>query len=791
LQTFRQEDAQDFFGRDRLIDELVEKVRQMLVTHPSSEVVSRLLTVVGASGSGKSSVVMAGLLPNLQRGVLPGSQFWKYLVPIVPGQHPIEALTLTLSSLFPERSLKSIQEDLEDDSARGLHLLLAESVQETRTRVVLLIDQFEELFTQTSTEEERRRFLDLLLAAVTEPAGSLLAVLTLRADFYDRPLQYPELGRLIEIQHVTAYPLETQDLRAVIKRPAQLPDVQLAFEEDLVGDLLFEVQGQAGALPLLQFTLDQLFHQRQGRLLTRRAYHEIGGVQGALAKHAEHTYQSLPTRHHQQLARALFLRLVNPGTMEQDATKLRVLLNQLVVSDPEETTRLEMVTSTFIGARLLTANTIGGVPTIEVSHEALLRAWTRLRDWFHEARDDIRLQQTINKDAVEWQRHEQPTDRLYRGTQLTEALQWRSINLPNRDEESFLQASIKEHQRLERQRRQVLTRRLVLIGGTGILGITGMVFFVRSFLGNSTSPAPITLYRNHSQPMLKVSWSPIATSHLLASAGRDRTIHVWNVLTGTDSNTPYGNHTDAIFSLAWSPDGTRIAAGSNDKTVLVYDLATGQTITEYKEHSANVSGVARSPDGQTIASVGDKTENGIHFWNANTGEDLFPPLRKDSYQIYVLSWSHNGQFIAAGGQGKSVLVWDVPNRTFAFSLPNDGEVYALAWSYDDRYLVAGGGDGTVKVWDIAGQKMLLTYREHRAAIHGLSWSPDGHRIVSSAYDRTVRVWDRTGKTIQVYFGPDWGSQNTQKGKSVDWSPDGAYIAAAFSDTSIVPVWQAP
>ena len=205
LQTFHREDAQDFFGRDRLIDELVEKVRQMLVTHPSGEVVSRLLTVVGASGSGKSSVVMAGLLPDLQQGVLPGSQHWKYLAPIVPGQHPMKALTLTLSSLFPERSLESIQEDLEDDSARGLHLLLAESVREAGTMVVLLVDQFEELFTQTSTEEERRRFLDLLLAAVTEPAGSLLVVFTLRADFYDRPLQYPELGRLIETQHVTAY----------------------------------------------------------------------------------------------------------------------------------------------------------------------------------------------------------------------------------------------------------------------------------------------------------------------------------------------------------------------------------------------------------------------------------------------------------------------------------------------------------------------------------------------------------------------------------------------------------
>ena len=243
---------------------------------------------------------------------------------MVPGKSPLEALTLALSPLFPERTLKSIREDLEDNSARGLHLLLAAHVKQSGARVLLVVDQFEELFTQTAIDAERQQFLDILLAAISEPHGPLLGLLTLRADFYDRRFQYPELGRLIKNHQIMVFPMEMADLREVIEKPAQLPDVQLTFEEGLVGDLLFDVRGQVGALPLLQFTLDQLFRYREQQLLTLRAYQQIGGVKGALAQHAESTYQSLPTETHQRLARALFLRLFDPGTVEEEATRRRI-----------------------------------------------------------------------------------------------------------------------------------------------------------------------------------------------------------------------------------------------------------------------------------------------------------------------------------------------------------------------------------------------------------------------------------------------------------------------------------
>src|SRR5947208_4800947 len=252
---------------------------------------------------------------------------------MVPGTRALEALALTFTSCLPERSVKSIREDLEDESARGLHLLAAQLVQTPGQQVVLFVDQFEELFTLTVDEAERQQFIDLLVTAMTEPQGAVIVLLTLRADFYDRPMTYPSLHKLIESHQKAVLPMTMVDLRTVIKGPAALPDVQLSFEGNLVGDLLFEIQGQVGALPLLQFTLEQLFEQRSDLHLTFSAYREIGGIRGALSQHAEQTYAALPSEEHRKLARTLFVRLIEPGATEQDTTRRRAALSEFTLDD--------------------------------------------------------------------------------------------------------------------------------------------------------------------------------------------------------------------------------------------------------------------------------------------------------------------------------------------------------------------------------------------------------------------------------------------------------------------------
>jgi predicted outer membrane repeat protein len=441
LEAFHGDDRGDFFGRDRFIDELLQNLSASLAADGTSPPSARMLAIIGPSGSGKSSVVMAGLLPRLQTGGLPGSEHWVYLDPITPGNHPVESLALAFAQRVPDRSLKTIREDLSDDSTSGVHLLACLLSKLEEERVVLFIDQFEEVFTQRTSEEERQHFLDLLVTAVSEPQGPVIVILTLRADFYDRPMQYPELFHLIEAHHSFVLPMTLKELRDVIEKPAELPDVQLTFEDNLVSDLLFEVQEQTGALPLLQFTLDQLFQRRNDHQLTLRAYEEIGGVKGAVAKHAEMTYNRLPSEEHRKLARGLFLRLIDPGATAQDTTRRPIPHSELVLVNPKETIMLEEVTRAFISARLLTSNSKSGKATVEVSHEAVIREWTRLGEWLDAAREDVHRQQTLSEDASEWEQLGKPRDRLYRGTQLKEAQTWAKRHTPSRGEAAFLQAS--------------------------------------------------------------------------------------------------------------------------------------------------------------------------------------------------------------------------------------------------------------------------------------------------------------------------------------------------------------
>lgn len=461
LRAFRESDADDFFGRDTLVDELVSMFAERLDSD------RRLLAVVGPSGSGKSSVVMAGLLPRLRAGALPGSAEWVYLDPIVPGGRPLESLTITLSNAL-HRANTIIRQDLDDPDGRGLHILGRQVVGQADRKLQLLIDQFEELFTQTINDNERRQFIALLVAAVSEPKGPVTVILTLRADFYDRPMEYPALFDLLQ-PHLPVPPMSIDNLRDVIEKPAALPDVQVTFEKGLVGDLLFEVRERVGGLPLLQFTLDQLFEQRDNHTLTLAAYREIGGLRGALVRHAEATYAELDTNDHRQLARTLFLRLIQPGATEQDTTRRRADMSELELPDTGQTQILREVADTFVTARLLTTGEVAGKATIEVSHEALIREWERLGGWLTEARDDIVIQQDVSNDAAAWidEGRKPDDDLLYRGTVLEAQLTWAARNIPSKDEQAFLEASQQQELGLaEKERRR---QRLLFLSGLAVI----------------------------------------------------------------------------------------------------------------------------------------------------------------------------------------------------------------------------------------------------------------------------------------------------------------------------------
>jgi hypothetical protein len=489
LRAFTETDASDFFGREALVNELTTVVEQILAEDTQGKRPSRLLTVLlGASGSGKSSVVMAGLLPFLQRRGISDSREWIYLDRVVPGKNPLSELANSFVQQPAFRNTYnglSLQHALASDSLLTLHHLARELVGSSPRKVVLFIDQFEEVFTLTASEE-RSRFFELLVAALTEPRGPLLVLLTLRADFYDRPMQYPELYDLLEAHRVAVLPMRREDLRRVIEGPAQLPGVQLTFEGDLVGDLLFDVRDQDASLPLLQFTLEQLFMLRKGRLLTLQAYREIGGVKGALVKHAEDTYAHLPSEEHQKLSQTLFMRLINAGETQQDATRRRALLAEFDLPDARLTQLLQETREAFIVARLLTTNEIAGAITVEVSHEALIREWPRCKIWIKEARENFPFQQALSKDVAQWEQLGKPKERLYHGSQLKTIKKKVGRSLLNQQEVRFLHASAVN------QRHQWIRMIALLLLPVVVLGLvlTPLLVFRPSWCPSWLCPAP-------------------------------------------------------------------------------------------------------------------------------------------------------------------------------------------------------------------------------------------------------------------------------------------------------------
>lgn len=290
LMAFTEDDVQDFFGREMLVASLAKRLQDQL-----AEGKARFLAVLGPSGAGKSSVVMAGLLPALKRkNAIPGSDGWRYLPTITPGAHPMENLARAFATLTSSADPTTVLTKL---YTLGIEYLNIVFDMLPVGRVVLYIDQFEELFTLAKDDGERQQFISLLSGAATEPNGKLIVLLSMRADFLDYPLNYPQLGPLFNAYNELVQPMSIPELRDAIQKPAQQSG--LTFDDGLVADIVFALRGQdkalAGALPLLQFTLERLYEERDGSTLTRAAYDErMGGVSGAIGTHSEAVYQGLP-----------------------------------------------------------------------------------------------------------------------------------------------------------------------------------------------------------------------------------------------------------------------------------------------------------------------------------------------------------------------------------------------------------------------------------------------------------------------------------------------------------------
>jgi HEAT repeat protein len=407
LRAFSESDAQDYFGRENLISTLLEIIENRL-----DENSDRLITVVGPSGSGKSSVVMAGLLPRLRSGVIAGSEKWVIAPQVFPGGDPLLNLSFSLKAILPNKRPHEILGELSAADAEGLSRLAHEAG--NGQTVVVFIDQFEELFTQVDDEEVREQFVSLLVSAALNPDRSVLVVITLRGDFYDRPMNYPQFGRLVEAGNKSVLPMTLYELYDAIVKPADQSGVQLAFEEGLVIEIAFDLidyrdptnrtASLAGALPLLQFALERLFLLRDNNRLTLAAYREMKGVSGAIGEHAEDVFKKLNEPARESLPR-VFYRLV---TIDEQgvATRKRSLRQEVTSGD----LAAEQLVAALIENRLLVAD---AGDTIEVAHEALLRTWGRLAEWIAKTGEHVMSLQRVQLAAGEWERAGRPGRMLW------------------------------------------------------------------------------------------------------------------------------------------------------------------------------------------------------------------------------------------------------------------------------------------------------------------------------------------------------------------------------------------
>jgi DNA-binding CsgD family transcriptional regulator len=451
LRPFQPSDTRNFFGREKLIAALVERMDQ-------TGEFARFLAVVGPSGSGKSSVARAGLIPALWRGDLPGSEKW-FIVDMLPGTHPLDELEVALMRVAADQA-RNLHEPLTRDQ-RGLLRAAQLILPDDNSELVVIVDQFEEVFTLVEDEAARQHFLDLLYTAVTATRSRVRVVITLRADFYDKPLHYPEFGELVRRRMETILPLSADELQRAISKPAE--QVGVTFEDGLVATIVSEIHYQPGALPLLQYALTELFDNREGRRLTHRAYEHIGKTTGALARRAEAIYDELDQADH-ETARQMFLRLVTLGEGAED-TRRRVPRSELlaVAADPDV---MDEVIDIYTTYRLLSLDhdPATRAPMVEVAHEAILREWRRRRDWLDESRHDIRQQRLLAAAAADWQKANGDPSYLLHGARL-EHFESGITAAPlalTPEERDFLHASIAQQRQQEETERERQARELAL-----------------------------------------------------------------------------------------------------------------------------------------------------------------------------------------------------------------------------------------------------------------------------------------------------------------------------------------
>jgi WD40 repeat protein/DNA-binding SARP family transcriptional activator len=662
LRPFGEADALDFFGRDALVDRLVARLGETVEGN-------RFLGVVGPSGSGKSSAVRAALVPALRAGAIPGSDTW-FIVEMMPGAYPfeeLEAALLRIATNPPPTLVDLLQGD------RGLAGAVDRVLPPGGSELLLVVDQLEELFTHVDDEETRARFLAWLASAATDPRSRVRVLVTLRADHFDRPLAYPGFGPLLGSRTETVTPLTPAELELAIAGPAER--IGVAVEPELLVEIVADSTGRLGTLPLLQYALTELFERRDDGALTLSAYREVGGIGEALAGRAERIYEEADRDEAKEAARQLFLRLVNVDDGLEDLRR-RVRRSELDSLEGDREAIAEAIEA-FTRHRLLTSDRhpVTREPTVEVAHEALLRAWPRLRGWIDASREDLGNHRRLATEAAQWEDAGREPSFLLRGSRLERLEAWAAGTgfALNAAEREYLDASLQHREagrateEARRRRERFLERRsvrrlrgLVAVLAAAALVATSLTVVARNQRNRAERESLIATARELAAAAMRDV--DVERSLLLALEAVETTYRVdGTVLPEAEEVLHRAVQAHRLLYTApgyqgdFSGDGSRLlVAGPRPGEADVYDAVTGESIsitiaegTGSQIGSADGPNVVFSPDGRLFALWGGGTAD-LRLFETATGEEV-RRLSVPEGALFDPQFSPDARFLAAGG----------------------------------------------------------------------------------------------------------------------------------------------
>ena len=771
LVPFEPEDTELFFGREELVEQIVDRLRR-----------APFLAVLGPSGSGKSSVVRAGVVPDLERG---GGASTASI--ITPGEDPLAELA------------------------------------ETRGAAVLVVDQFEEVFTLCDDEEERRAFIDGILERADDGTTVIIA---LRADFYGHCAAYPRLAATLGDQQMLVGPMSEEELRRAVERPAE--QAGLLLEPGLVEGIVRDVIGEPGALPLLSHALLETWKRRSGRMLTLLGYLQSGGVEGAIAKTAETVYRDALSLEQQALARSIFLRLTEIGEGTEE-TRRRVSIHELTPR-AEQAGDVAEVLQRLTDARLVIIDD----GTVEVAHEALIRHWPTLRTWLDEDREGRLIHRRLTEAAREWDAVGGDSALLYRGMRLAGASEWASAHDAelNELERAFLGASRAaelgeiDATRRRNRRLRVLVITLALLLSLAV--VAGVVAFLQQQHARAAQTSAIA-QRIGAQALVQ---KDLDRSLLLAREGveLDDSLATRGNLLAALVRSPAAIGVmrplpGRLLGSAITPDGSLLAVSNNDRDTALIDTRTRRVVRTLKS-----DGVVFLQDGKSFIDFQFAQERkrllvrdvasgkvlrviqrhqGTSFWFSNdlsrivvtedggaavvraTSDDeviaRVPPghgrsiwdvsMRDRNHLLTIEAPAPNPDCFAAG----CVLVWhDLRTGRAVSSITVDG-FYSYGPSDDGTQLAVGRTDGSVSIYDLrTGARRDMQGRQNAAA--NPWFSRDGKLLASGGDDRQVLVWDvASGNLVQTLTG------HNGRVFSPSFSPDDRTLYTTSLDGSLM-IW---